>query len=111
MTKTPQTFAAIAGQKAFWLCVPFLVVPALILFAFGEIKWALITFAVLPVALAIIRVGVFASKHRPDPRFYQIINHMTEDERRRFNKLTSIYGIPLVDMICFLCWLAHLAFF
>ena len=80
MRKTAQTFSAIVSQKAFWLCIPFLVIPPLILLLIGEIKWAAITFSFVPLAFIIILFGVFVSKHLPSTRMHEITNHFTEDD-------------------------------
>lgn len=77
-----------AAQKNMWKIIPFFVLPSVLFLLLGDIKWALISAGLIPLAFICWGLSAFFS----DKRLDEIHKHMTEEERKHFTEMAKGYG-------------------
>jgi len=97
---TPTTTKSKAPHKyiPFLVILPFLILPSIILFIFGETKWSLITLALYLPVLFILVMGMLVPRFQGQ-RLWEIYYHLTEDERRQWKKMDAKQVVFVITFV------------
>jgi len=91
-TPTTAKKDSLRNPALYLIIVPSLILPAVILFLIGETKWGLLALGLLPFFFIMLVLSNLLGKRLTPPRLWDIYNHMTENERRRFEIMAKKHG-------------------
>lgn len=91
-TPTKKNKNSLRNPALYLIIVPSLILPAVLLFLIGETKWGFLALGLLPFFFIMLGLSNLLGKRLTPPRLREIYNHMTEDERRRFEIMAKTHG-------------------